>query len=154
MSDYEHAQIAKSPTNNSTAKAQYSFAKAKRFPTNQDASGKFYDIPPALSKRFTSFGYGKKYDFTSDKEKTPDPGTYKVVNDITKVKSFSFGISRDACKRYVEGVFTADPTIPGPGTYEFTPKFSKEGKKISFGAKLNEKKSTEIMPGPGAYNQS
>ena len=154
MLNFDHNQIAKSATNNSTAKAQYSFSKAKRFPVKEDATGKFYDIPPALSKRFTSFGYGNKYDFTSDKEKTPDPGAYKVVKDINSEKAFSFGISRDACKRYVEGVFTADPSIPGPGTYEFSPKFSNEGRKISLGAKLLNVKSSEIMPGPGAYNHS
>lgn len=148
------AQIANSPTNNSTAKSQFSFPKAKRFPQVTAETGKFYDIPSTFSKRTTSFGYGKKYDFTSDKEKTPDPGAYQPVDPNGKPKGFSFGSSRENCKRYIEGHYTADPSIPGPGAYAFTPKFSNEGRKITLSGKQPEPKVTEKVPGPGAYDQS
>ena len=150
----DHNQIANSPTNTSTSKAQYSFPKSKRFPDLPSSTGKFYDIPVSLSKRSTTFGYGNKSDFTSGKEKTPDPGTYKITTDISKGQAFSFGISRDQCKSYIEGHFKADPSVPGPGTYNFSPKFSREGIKISIGAKWSQKKITESVPGPGAYEQS
>ena len=143
-----------SPTNNSTAKAQYSFSKATRFPAVSPTSSNFYDIPPSFSKRTTTFGYGQKYDFTSEKEKTPDPGEYKVSADIASTgKAFSFGISRDASKRYFEGHFVADPSTPGPGAYPFQPKFGREGRVITIGGKRTEVKVTSLSPGPGAYEQ-
>ena len=148
-------QILTSPTNNSTAKAQYSFPKAARFPKTDSESHNFYNIPDSFSKRTTTFGYGHKYDFTSDKEKTPDPGAYKTESDIlSRSKAFSFGISRDNCKQYIQGHFKADPTIPGPGTYSFSPKFGREGRNITLSGKKNETKTNDYVPGPGAYNQN
>lgn len=148
------AQIANSPTNNSKSKAQYSFAKSERFLKPKSSSGVFYDIPASFDKRTTSFGYGKKYDFTTAVEKTPDPGAYKTVKELGKDKGFSFGLSRDVCKSYIEGHFKADACVPGPGTYSILPKFSNEGRKISMQGKTTEVKHHSIVPGPGAYNQS
>lgn len=150
------AQIFSAPNNDSTAKAQYSFPKAPRFPKVEPASSNFYTIPPALSKRSTSFGYGKKYDFTQGKDPTPDPGKYSVLADATKGNiAYTFGISRNAAKAYVPGHFIADPAVPGPGTYSFAPKFGKEGRAISMGVKksnVGKSKSTLSVPGPGAYD--
>ena len=83
--------ICKANTNNSTAKFQYSFSKASRFPIpnyaeqirkkklmakiengeeviekkiKKESSYPYYNIPSTLSLRKTSFGFGKKYDFT------------------------------------------------------------------------------------------
>ena len=155
MLKFNHDQAANSPMNDSTAKAQYSFPKSKRFVEPVSNSGKFYDIPSGFSKRSTSFGYGKKSDFTGGKEKTPDPGTYHINTDIANgTTKVSFGISREQCKSYVEGHFKADPSIPGPGTYSFTPKFAKEGTKYSILGKWPQKKIIENNPGPGAYNGS
>lgn len=148
-------QILMSPTNNSTAKAQFSFPKASRFPDLKPASHNFYDIPDSFSKRTTTFGKGHKYDFTSDKEKTPDPGSYKTEIDIlNKAKAFSFGISREDCKRFIETHPTSDPSIPGPGSYSFSPKFGREGRIITISGKKSEPKHIDNSPGPGAYNQS
>lgn len=144
-----------SPTNNSTAKAQYSFPKAERFPKEKVNSHNFYSIPDSLSKRTTTFGYGHKYDFTSDKEKTPDPGAYKTDTDIlSKSKAFSFGISRESAKQFIKGQFKGDSSTPGPGAYSFSPKFGKEGKNITISGRKQVKKDNDFVPGPGAYNQS
>ena len=83
------AEICKANTNTSTAKYQYSFSKAARFPNPnlaeeirckklQDKLDKgetlpvpirkskyeFYSLPSTLSNRRTTFGKGNKYDFT------------------------------------------------------------------------------------------
>ena len=155
MQGSNSTQIVNSPTNNSTSKFQFSFPKAKRFQEITSATGKFYNIPNTFSKRSTSFGYGKKYDFTTEKEKTPDPGAYQQhTDDKAKLKGYTFGLSRDSCKSYVEGHFAADPAIPGPGAYSFTPKFSNEGRKITLSGKHPEPKVADSVPGPGAYDQS
>ena len=148
-------QILTSPTNNSTAKAQYSFPKASRFSESKPTTQNFYNIPDSFNKRTTSFGYGHKYDFTSDVEKTPDPGAYKTEYDIlNKAKAFTFGISRDACKKFIESHPKPDPSVPGPGAYAFSPKFGREGRIITISGKKEESKKLDQSPGPGAYNQS
>jgi Sperm-tail PG-rich repeat len=147
-------QIAKAPTNNSTAKAQYSFPKSQRFNKPSNTSEVFYDLPTTFSKRTTSFGYGKKYDFTSDKEKTPDPGAYNIDQNLVAKKPFSFGISRDSYKSFIQGHFKADPSVPGPGTYTIAPKFSNEGRKISMASKRKDIVPKFSIPGPGTYDQS
>ena len=83
------SEICKANTNTSTAKFQYSFSKAERFPIPnlaekirtkklQDKLDKgetlpvpireshynFYDLPSTKSNRRTTFGKGNKYDFT------------------------------------------------------------------------------------------
>ena len=83
------SDICKANTNTSTAKFQYSFSKAERFPVPnlaekirtkklQDKLDKgetlpvkireshyhFYDLPSTKSSRRTTFGKGNKYDFT------------------------------------------------------------------------------------------
>jgi hypothetical protein len=146
-------QIVNAPTNNSTSKAQYSFQKAKRFLENSSSTSKFYDIPPSLNKRSTDFGRGGKYDFTSGKEKTPGPGTYEKV-DPRVPHGFTFGLSRETCKGFVQGASKADPSIPGPGAYSFTPKFSNEGRKISLTGRGKNSLNKDEVPGPGAYNST
>lgn len=150
----DRTQVVNAPTNTSTAKALYSFKKAKRFIEKIDSTGKFYDIPSAFDKRSTSFGYGKKYDFTGGKDKTPGPGSYKSLQEKPLNGGFSFGLSRENCKGFVKGAFNADPNIPGPGSYSFTPKFSNEGRKISLTGKAKDLKSKDLVPGPGTYNQN
>jgi len=149
LTDRNH--IVNAPTNNSTSKAQYSFQKAKRFSEKVSTTEKFYDIPATTSKRTTSFGYGGKYDFTSGKEKTPGPGTYNT-SDKANNPGFSFGLSRENCKGFVQGASRSDPNIPGPGSYSFTPKFSNEGRKISLTGRGKESGPKESVPGPGAYD--
>ncbi len=83
------AEICKANINTSTAKYQYSFAKAESFPNPNKAEEirvkkiqdkldkgetlpvpiwkskyKFYSIPSTLSNRRTTFGKRNKYDFT------------------------------------------------------------------------------------------
>ena len=146
----DRTQIVNAPTNNSTSKAQFSFQKAKRFDEKISTTSNFYDIPATTSKRSASFGYGGKYDFTSGKEKTPGPGAYNN-SDKGSSPGFSFGLSRENCKGFVQGASRADPHIPGPGAYSFTPKFSNEGRKISLTGRGKEPGGKDPVPGPGAY---
>lgn len=147
-------QILSSPTNTSPSKAQYSFPKAARFPISSPTPHSFYKIPSSLSTRTTTFGHGKKFDFTKEKEKTPDPGKYKVSLDILNSnKRFPFGISREESKRYIEGQISPDPSIPGPGAYSIPVKFGKEGPKFTIGGSKSPIKAASLSPGPGAYHQ-
>ena len=71
-------QKIKSPINNSTAKAQYSFSKAARFAKRSHSSAthiRFYDIPSQKSKRFTTFGIGSR-DIFMRNNTSPDPTHY------------------------------------------------------------------------------
>ena len=96
------SDICKANTNTSTAKFQYSFSKASRFPTPnmaeeirkkrlndlkakgndvviKESHYRIYKLPSTLSQRKTTFGYGKKSDFTKGgnycKEACYNPGT-------------------------------------------------------------------------------
>ena len=109
------AQIHNSPLNNSTAKAQYSFPKAKRadlatngyflyfiyfslIPMTFSANSLFYDLPPVRSTRAAGIGYGSKYDFTKGQQKAPAPNAYEpkgTLDDLRKKKGFTFGLSRE-----------------------------------------------------------
>mmetsp|Transcript_23051 Transcript_23051/g.22805 ORF Transcript_23051/g.22805 Transcript_23051/m.22805 type:complete len:301 (+) Transcript_23051:6-908(+) len=154
-------QIASAPTNRSTAKQQWSFSKASRFSALKPTEAHFYSIPPAFDKRSASIGYGTKSDFTKERgQGNPDPSAYNLPSDFDNKKPFglaySFGISREACeKRYVEGHFKADPSVPGPGTYPITSKIGQEGRKFTFRPRtsiLDEMFNSRKSPGPGAYD--
>jgi hypothetical protein len=117
-------QIHDAPANTSSAKPLYSFPKSDRFSRpNKDNHEAFYNTPNSFDKRATTFGYGNKYDFTKERGRgIPPPDAYQMSSDFDKGRpfssAFSFGISREQCeKRYIEGHFKADPSVPGPGTY-------------------------------------
>ena len=118
-----------------------------------------YDIPPALSKRTTTLGFGSKYDFTKEHGRgNPAPNAYSSPSDFSAKKPFSaqytFGISRDLCeKRYIEGNVKADPAVPGPGAYSIRkpagtdlPKFT-----IRQRTSYDQPFRSDSNPGPGAY---
>ena len=47
--------------------------------------------------------------------------------------AYTFGLSRESCnKRYLEGHFISDPSVPGPGTYKIESRIGAEGSKYSF----------------------
>jgi hypothetical protein len=154
-------EICKANTNTSTAKYQYSFSKARRFPIpnlaeeirEQKLQAKldkgeqlpvpirkskyeFYSLPSTLSTRKTTFGKGKKYDFT------------KVGNNC-----------KEACYNFRSDFDKAHPHGP---MYSFTKadrsgrtkkeKKKKEGEEEN---KEGDKKKEEVDldgPGPAKYN--
>jgi hypothetical protein len=116
-----------------------------------------------LDKRGTSFGFGKKFDFTTEKKTLPDPTKYSSCASIDVIRprsmAFTFGISRESCsKRYVPGHFIADPSVPGPGSYQLQSKIGKEGAKYTISGKSPSGKlysdsafTPQSVPGPGTY---
>lgn len=88
--------------------------------------------------RSTSFGYGKKYDFTHGQFNNPAPNTYSTRGDIDgaeKKKGFSFGLSREAMA-VTGGFFVGDKNSPGPGSYD-TRETNKTKISYSFKARTN-----------------
>lgn len=118
-----------------------------------------YDIPPALSKRSTTLGFGSKYDFTKERGRgIPAPNAYPSPSDFDKKKPFSamytFGISRDLCeKRYLEGNVKADPAVPGPGTYSIRKPAGSDTAKFTIRQRTSYDQPfrSDSNPGPGAY---
>jgi hypothetical protein len=151
--------VSSHPTNNSKSKQHYSFSKNSRFPPppkilNQHIG---YDIPPTTEKRACSFGYGRKYDFTSGRKASPPPNSYNMPSEFSSARAKnapSFGASREkASKVFVKGHFTADPTVPGPGAYYNERSYTDVSKKYTISGKhqaLTERQRSD-SPGPGAY---
>lgn len=81
-------QINRSPHNSSTAKSLYSFPKEERFNSLHRATSndRFYTLPDTKAMRSTSFGFGKKYDFTAHVKSYPAPGHYKEVDKMYTYK--------------------------------------------------------------------
>eukprot|EP00331_Platyophrya_macrostoma_P023037 CAMPEP_0176442832 /NCGR_PEP_ID=MMETSP0127-20121128/22054_1 /TAXON_ID=938130 /ORGANISM="Platyophrya macrostoma, Strain WH" /LENGTH=276 /DNA_ID=CAMNT_0017827929 /DNA_START=23 /DNA_END=850 /DNA_ORIENTATION=+ len=150
------AQIHNSPLNNSTAKAQYSFPKAKRddlVATN--ANSLFYDLPPVRSARAAGIGYGHKYDFTKGQQKSPAPNAYEpkgTLDDMRKKKGFTFGLSREAMA-VTGGMMAGDRMSPGPGAYNIRG-LNQKNIAYSFRSKTTQDLlvSNRHVPGPGAYH--
>lgn len=133
-------------TNNSTAKAKYSFTKALRFPKPVSPEGKFYDLPSMVSERYTTFGYGKRTEFIRKIEKSPDPGQYDIsINTANLKNAYSFGVIKS-------GVLKKTQFTPGPGTYNTPPRMGKEGRLISMLGKGKPHRIISKSPGPGAYD--
>mmetsp|Transcript_5085 Transcript_5085/g.9464 ORF Transcript_5085/g.9464 Transcript_5085/m.9464 type:complete len:203 (+) Transcript_5085:36-644(+) len=154
-------QIHDAPTNASSAKQLFSFPKADRFTKpSKDINEAFYNSPNSLEKRTTSFGYGNKYDFTKERGRDiPPPNAYTMPSDFDQGRpfssAFSFGISRESCeKRYIEGHFRPDPSVPGPGTYTATKGIGKDAVAYSMRARTATTDQLFLShkgPGPGAY---
>lgn len=81
-------QINRSPLNTSTSKFLYSFPKADRFNgmNRTGSSDLFYTLPDSKNMRSTSFGFGKKFDFTSHSKGFPAPGHYSNVDSMYQYK--------------------------------------------------------------------
>ena len=154
-------EICKANTNTSTAKFQYSFSKAVRFPNPNlaeeirtkklkeiEESGKplpvpirtskyeFYNLPTTLSNRRTTFGKGNKYDFT------------KVGNNC-KVSSYSYKTDFD--KNHPHGPMYSFTRADRSGK-SMPPKKKKEGEEEN----KEENKKKELVdidgPSPAKYN--
>ena len=81
-------QINRAPTNTSTSKFLYSFPKAHRFDdmSRSNSFDRFYTLPDSKNMRATSFGYGRKYDFTAHVKAYPAPGHYAGVDQMYRYK--------------------------------------------------------------------
>lgn len=122
----------------------------------------YYEIPTSFQKRAASFGYGSKSDFTRDVGSklyldNPPPTAYNLPTDLSsKRKSYSFGLSREACeKRAIEGHLKCDPSVPGPGTYNYVKPIGSDSSKFSLRPKTTSLDDLFVVsknPGPGTYN--
>jgi hypothetical protein len=109
-----------------------------------------------LSKRSASIGKGLKYDFTKDSRGKCD----KIYNNSTDFDPkhphsprYTFGISRAHYEKvYYESNKSIDKSVPGPGKYDSTKPFGKDGVKFSIRGKGKITEQDKI-PGPGEYNQ-
>lgn len=153
-------QISKSPINNSTAKMMYSFPKDKRFqPLGEKSacSTFYYKLPPVLSKRSASIGYGTKSDFTKEKKDAKAP-YYDHATDFDTKKprspAFTFGISRAYYNKvFLETAKMFDKNVPGPGKYNYLKSIGDESSKWTMRGKGESKNlgSKNRVPGPGDY---
>lgn len=89
--------------NHSPSKITHAFTKSKRFITanpeyrspDHRSRPAFYSSSSSLSKRQTSLGYGKKFDFTKSTVVSPAPAAYKMCSQFAKMnQTFTFSISR------------------------------------------------------------
>ena len=167
------SDICKAVTNNSTAKFQYSFSKASRFPppnyaeelrkkkiqSRLDKSGEnysapietredkyhYYILPSTLSNRKTTFGWGKKSDFTkggnycqkpfystySDfDQKNPHGPKYSFTkaprNGKSKIKKKKSEENKEENKKE-----EIESTGPGPADYYYLKKFGADAPKYT-----------------------
>ena len=140
------SEICRANTNTSTAKFQYSFSKAARFPErkkNLDKFGTytFYNLPSTLSKRYTKFGYGTKSDFTKG-DKNYAPKFYNPGSDFDLKKPhsplYTFANGREKYgKVFLETSKPFDKNVPGPGKYNVLKAFGSDAPKVSFKGKYD-----------------
>ena len=185
------SDICKANTNTSTAKFQYSFSKASRFPTPnmaeeirkkrlndlkakgndvviKESHYRIYKLPSTLSQRKTTFGYGKKSDFTKGgnycKEACYNPGTDFDPKNPHGPK-YSFTQAPRSGKKKIEKKkkegeeneekkdnkkeALVDPDGPSPARYNYLKPFGSDAPKVSMKGhresqlKKNDKKEGE-----------
>ena len=192
------SDICKAITNTSSAKFQYSFSKADRFPTPNRAEeirkklindlkekGKgsdvvikeshyqIYKLPSTLSQRKTTFGFGKKSDFTKGgnycREACYNPGTDFDPKNPHGPK-YSFTQAPRSGKKIIqkkkkEGEENeekkdnkkdplVDPDGPGPARYNYLKPFGSDAPKVSMkGRHGTPKKKKEEKEGEENENK-
>ena len=154
------SEICKSITNTSTAKYQFSFPKAERFPKPREIKPDpkyeelekkinykhqdYYLLPSTLNNRYTRFGYGQRSDFTGGAKvsKSVSQSENKIRTEPDKSfftgPKYSFANGREKYEKvYVESTKPLDRNIPGPAKYDILKKvthdFGYDAPKISFG---------------------
>ena len=154
------SEICKSITNTSTAKYQFSFSKAERFPKPREIKPDpkyeelekkinykhqdYYLLPSTLNNRYTKFGYGQRSDFTGGAKvsKSVAQSENKIRTEPDKSfftgPKYSFANGREKYEKvYVESTKPLDRNIPGPAKYDILKKvthdFGYDAPKISFG---------------------
>lgn len=153
FADIVGSQISKSCLNHSPSKAMYSFAKAERFPKKilrGCGTQAIYDLPSIQTKRSTTFGFGNKYDFTSD-FKGKCLKFYDHKSDFDQQHPFaprySFGVGREKMLR------AKINNYPGPGSYNASKSFGSDGIKVSMKGSGNRSLIIKRgkIPGPDEY---
>ena len=147
--------ITRSCVNTSSSKQMYSFSKAERFPKlKKCSSAGYYDIPSTITKRYTTFGFGNKSDFTIAAK-----GNNAVFHDNrsdfdpknSHGPKFSFSNGREKYgKVYLDSVKMFDKDVPGPGKYYYLKPFGSDCPKYSMKGR-NENPVTrkgEFVPSP------
>jgi hypothetical protein len=156
-------EICRANTNTSTAKFQYTFSKAARFPEpkqNKEKVGEytFYNLPSTLSKRFTKFGYGTKSDFTrGDKNYAPkfyNPGSdFDLKKPHSPLYSFPWGRDKYG-KVFLETAKPFDKNVPGPGKYNVIKELGADAPKYTLHGICGERgwvNKNMNNPAPGTY---
>lgn len=146
--------------NTSTSKQMYKFSKAIRFPSfKKPYDALFYNLPSVKDRFTTTFGYGKKFDFSKNVLKGKTDSYYDIPRefDLKRKNSpqYSFGKGRDLC---IMPEFKIDKDTPGVGTYELRKDLGKDALKFSiFGREWDHRKISPmnafITPGPGHYEE-
>lgn len=140
--------ISRHPCNTSTTKQMYSFSKADRFPRQRPyGEHRFYDLPPVLSNRKTTFGYGERSDFTkgikSFKLPPKEGGEEEQKAPEKKERTgpaYSFPSGRQVPKLGMNNKY------PGPGDYDIVKPFGSDARKFTMrGRNENFKKANEIV---------
>ena len=146
--------------NTSTSKQMYKFNKAIRFKSyKKPYDALYYDLPSVKDRFTTTFGYGKKFDFSKNVLKGKTDSYYDIPRefDLRRKNSpqFSFGKGRDLC---IMPQFKIKKETPGVGAYELRKDFGKDALKFSiFGREWDHRKISPmnafITPGPGYYEE-
>ena len=146
--------------NTSTSKQMYKFGREIRFCSFKKPYDAFFYNLPSMKDRFTTtFGYGKKFDFTKNVMKNKSHSYYNIPREFDvkrkNTPQYSFGKGRDICKRpeLKIGSFT-----PGVGTYNIRKELGYDALKFSiFGREWDHRRISPshalITPGPGHYDE-
>ena len=146
--------------NTSTSKQMYKFGTQKRFYSFKKPYDAFlYNLPSVRDRFTTTFGYGKKYDFTKNLLRNKTDNYYDIPREFDLFRynapQYSFGYGRDVCKKPEYKI--GKPT-PGVGAYNLRKNFGSDALKFSiFGREWANRKispSHIITPGPGAYEEA
>ena len=146
--------------NTSTSKQMYKFNKAIRFTSlKKPYDAFFYNLPSVKDKFTTTFGYGKKFDFSKNVLRGKTDSYYDIPRefDLKRKNSpqYSFGKGRDLC---IMPQYKINKETPGVGTYELRQDLGKDALKFSiFGREWDHRKispmNSFITPGPGNYEE-
>jgi len=149
-------QIFRSPLNNSKAKFLYSFPKSDRFGymNKSNSQDKFYVLPEARSHRATSFGFGKKSDFTNTTSNfMPAPGQYTDgLDNMYKFKRTGqkFGPGRAEVK-FFDLFKQGETENPPPGHYRPENYRKQNPAAITLKSRIVKPNRGNGVPGPGYY---
>ena len=116
-------------------------------------------MPSSKSKRATTMGKGKKFDFEKlNNNKCAE--FYESQTDFNPKKpnapSYSFGISRNYYdKVYCDSNVRHERNNPGPGKYEASKRFGNENPKYSLYGRIKDRiQESSKFPGPGEYKSA
>ena len=146
--------------NTSTSKQMYKFGKEIRFFSyKKPYEAFFYNLPSMKDKFTTTFGYGKKFDFTKNVMKNKSHSYYNIPREFDlkrrNTPQYSFGKGRDICKK---PELKIESFTPGVGSYNLRKELGHDALKFSiFGREWDHRRISPshalITPGPGHYDE-